>query len=131
MARSIRRRFTSRFSSLSSLRASVVRPSLRSPSSRSACLTQFRIVCSEGSNSRARDNALASPIPPEIGNLASLDFLSLSDNNALTGALPQTLTRVPLAMFYWVATQLCSPPNDAFQQWLQGIATHRGGPQCQ
>ena len=78
----------------------------------------------------ARNN-LTGPIPPEIGSLTSLDFLSLSDNNALTGALPQTLTRVPLAMFYWVATQLCSPPNDAFQQWLQGIATHRGGPPCQ
>ena len=58
MSRSILSRLTSRFSRLISLRASVVRPSLRRPSSRSACLTQFRIVCSDGSNSRATDPGL-------------------------------------------------------------------------
>ena len=36
-----------------SLRASLVRPSLRRPSSKPACLTRFRIVWLEGSHSRA------------------------------------------------------------------------------
>ena len=57
MSRSILSRLTSRFSSLISLRASVVSPSLRRPSSRSAC-SQFRIVCADGSNSRAKDPGL-------------------------------------------------------------------------
>ena len=97
---------------------------------------------------------LAGPIPPEIGNLTGLEWLSLYNNrlvgpippeigkltrlkglwlyeNALTGGLPQTLTRVPLAHFHWYATQLCSPPTNAFQQWLGGIVNHRGGPPCQ
>jgi len=37
----------------SSSRSSVFRPSVRVPSSRSGCLTQFRIACADGSNSAA------------------------------------------------------------------------------
>ena len=77
------------------------------------------------------DNILTGPIPSELGNLTRLEVLSVWDNNGLTGALPQTLIRVPLRAFYWDATQLCSPPNEAFQRWLRGIATHRGGSPCQ
>ena len=58
MSRSILSRLFSRFGRGSSSRASVVSPSLRPPSSRSACLTQLRIVCSDGSNSRASDRTL-------------------------------------------------------------------------
>ena len=39
-------------------RSAVVRPSARRPSSRSACHTQLRIDCAEGSNSRARWSGL-------------------------------------------------------------------------
>lgn len=100
------------------------------------------------------NNQLVGPIPLEIGNLAGLEYLSLYDNhlagpippwigdltrlkglwlynNALTGALPQTLTRIPLTHFHWYATQLCAPPNEAFQQWLRGIVNHHGGLLCQ
>src|SRR5882724_4229696 len=45
----------SRRSRLSSSRSSVVSPSLRLPSSRSACRTQFQIECADGSN--CRDNS--------------------------------------------------------------------------
>ncbi len=75
-------------------------------------------------------NALTGRVPPELGDLAALKSLEIYANPTLSGALPQTLTRVPLATFYWDATQLCSPPNEAFQRWLQGIARHRGGPLC-
>ena len=76
-------------------------------------------------------NDLAGPVPPELGNLAALESLWLHDNAALAGALPLTLTQVPLTAFYWNETQLCSPTNQAFQRWLQGIARHRAGPSCQ
>jgi hypothetical protein len=38
--------------------SSTVSPSVRRPSSRSACLIQFRIDCPVGSNSRARSSGL-------------------------------------------------------------------------
>ena len=48
----------SRLRRRNSLRAEVVSPSPPCRSSRSACLTHLRIVCSVGANSRARDRAL-------------------------------------------------------------------------
>ena len=43
---------------------------VRRPSSRSACLTQFRIVCCEGSNSRARDPGLRPALGAQYGQLS-------------------------------------------------------------
>src|SRR5207247_4748503 len=56
ISRSSRRTLFSRRSLLSSSRSSVVSPSERRPSSRSACLTQFRIACAVGSNCFASDS---------------------------------------------------------------------------
>src|SRR5271156_55860 len=53
ISRSSRSTRFSRRKRLSSARSSVVRPSLRRPSSRPACLSQQRIALVEGSNSRA------------------------------------------------------------------------------
>lgn len=58
ISRSSRSLRTSRRSRRNSSRSAVVVPSLRRPSSRSACLTQLRIDCAEGSNSRARWSGL-------------------------------------------------------------------------
>src|SRR6266540_5031879 len=58
ISRSSFSRAFSRRSRASSSRSSVRRPSVRVPSSSSACLTQFRIDCADGSNSRARSCAL-------------------------------------------------------------------------
>ena len=54
----MRSRLISRSLRSMSSRICVVSPSLRRPSSRSACLTQFRMVCSVGSNSRASEPGL-------------------------------------------------------------------------
>ena len=75
------------------------------------------------------DNQLSGSIPPEIGNLTELQSLILH-NNPFSGALPQTLTNVPLSVFLWHTTGLCSPPNEIFQRWLQGISAQRGGGRC-
>src|SRR2546425_656877 len=52
ISRSSRRALTSRRRRRTSSRSSVVRPSERRPSSRSAWRSQFRIVCADGSNCR-------------------------------------------------------------------------------
>ena len=52
MSRSIRSRLISRLAWLNAWLSNVVKPSLRCPSSRSACLTHLRIAA-EGSNARA------------------------------------------------------------------------------
>ena len=62
ISRSCRSWRFSRRSRWSSFRSCVVRPSSRRPSSRSACSTQLRIVCADGSNSR--------PAPPAFAQLA-------------------------------------------------------------
>ncbi len=58
ISRSSRSRRMSRRRRRNSDRSAVVRPSARRPSSRSACHTQLRIDCAEGSNSRARWSGL-------------------------------------------------------------------------
>ena len=75
------------------------------------------------------NNQLSGSIPPEIGNLTELERLTLH-RNRFSGALPQTLTNLPLLLFLWNATELCSPPNETFQRWLQGISLERGGGPC-
>lgn len=68
-------------------------------------------------------------IPPEFGDLSNLKHLDVSDSG-LDGALPQSLTKLALEVFYWNRTRLCSPDNDEFQEWLDGIEDHQGGRKC-
>ena len=58
----------------------------------------------------------------ELGNLANLAYLGLSDN-PLSGTLPLSLTNLSmLESFRFDNTSLCEPIDDAFQSWLQGIS---------
>ena len=98
-------------------------------------------------------NQLTGPIPPEIGNLRDLRYLNLQRNrladalpleignlrklgdfrlagNGLRGRLPRELVGLPLQLFTWHSTDLCAPPDDAFQQWLKSIRTNLAGPDC-
>ena len=67
--------------------------------------------------------------PPEFGQLHSLRELDVT-NSGMDGALPQTLINVPLELFHWTGTRLCSPNNQAFQAWLVGISDQRGESTC-
>src|SRR5690606_6478475 len=58
ISRSVRRRRFSRLSRSSSSFSRLLSPSVRLPSSSSACFTQFRIACAEGSNSRDSSSAV-------------------------------------------------------------------------
>ena len=74
-----------------------------------------------------RSNQLTGDIPAELGNLSNLTFLGLY-NNQLTRELPQSLTG--LTMLEWLIfynnSELCAPTDEAFQTWLESIATVRG-----
>ena len=69
-------------------------------------------------------NALAGTIPPELGNLANLYSLHLSWNE-LTGAIPPELRNLDLELFLASGTDLCVPPELAFEEWLAAIPERR------
>ena len=72
-------------------------------------------------------NELDGAIPSELGNLTNLTTLWISDNTALKGSLPQSLTNLTkLEVFNYDATGLCAPRDAAFQTWLQGIEETKG-----
>ena len=66
-------------------------------------------------------NQLTGNIPAELGQLTNLESLSLAYNGALSGTLPQALTRLPLVDLLLRETFLCPPQDADFQAWLQGI----------
>ena len=83
-------------------------------------------------------NELTGSIPPELGNLEKLTFLALWINQLtgsippeLTGALPRQLMSLALSTFHWVDTDLCSPTDDNFQEWLESIDDHQGAGECE
>jgi Leucine-rich repeat (LRR) protein/pimeloyl-ACP methyl ester carboxylesterase len=85
-------------------------------------------------------NQLSGAIPPELGNLTGLTRLSLSSNQ-LNGPLPLSFVDlVDLSFFEFHHTNLCEPPDPAFQQWISNIpevygtdviCEHTPPPQCQ
>ena len=74
-------------------------------------------------------NDLTGSVPASLGNLTALEGLLLYDTN-LSGPLPRTLTELTLTTFLWHNTDLCSPPDDEFQDWLETISLMRGGSPC-
>ena len=72
-------------------------------------------------------NQLTGIIPAELGSLTSLEILALGGNE-LTGVVPQTLAGLTMLERFTLHNNpgLCSPVDDAFQTWLQGISTVYG-----
>ncbi len=82
------------------------------------------------SNLRALDlrgSRLTGEIPTELGNLTNLRELNLSSNQ-LTGKLPQSLTGLTMLekLVFENNAGLCAPTDEAFQAWLQGVASVSG-----
>ena len=68
-------------------------------------------------------NRLNGEMPTELGDLSNLKLLFINDNE-LTGVLPQSLTSLSeLESFRFHNSGLCAPIDEAFQTWLQGIAS--------
>ena len=75
-------------------------------------------------------NGLAGRLPANLGAMNRMTVLRI-DGNALSGRVPISLTQVPLREFRYVDTDLCTPTNESFRAWLNGIASHEGtGVEC-
>ena len=75
-------------------------------------------------------NGLAGHLPARMGDLARIAVLRMGDN-ALSGRLPLTLTRLALSELRYAGTDLCTPSEESFQDWLDGISSHEGtGTEC-
>ena len=72
------------------------------------------------------DNGLAGEVPSNLGYLSELLELRIGDNNALSGRLPVSLAGLPLSTLHYAGTDLCSPADDSFREWLNGVASHEG-----
>ena len=72
-------------------------------------------------------NQLMGEIPTELGNLSSLERLYLHSNH-LTGVLPEGLTGLSAleSFLFYNNPGLCAPIDEAFQSWLQSIASAVG-----
>ena len=69
-----------------------------------------------------RDNNLSGFLPPALRSLASLKRLTLAANPALSGPLPEGLSRLSLESLEMEGTSLCSPPGADFQAWLNRLS---------
>ena len=72
-------------------------------------------------------NQLTGEIPTQLGDLSSLEWLFLSGNQ-LTGELPQSLTGLTMLvrLSFDNNAGLCAPTDEAFQAWLQSVASVEG-----
>ena len=76
------------------------------------------------------NNGLSGRIPASLGGLPRLTRLRINGNN-LSGRLPLALTALSLREFNYAETDLCTPANGSFQDWLKSIASHEGtGAEC-
>jgi hypothetical protein len=67
-------------------------------------------------------NSLVGTIPATFGNLSNLEELGVSHNPLMSGSLPQSLKDLSsLDTFWFHDTNLCEPPDAAFQAWLASI----------
>ena len=77
-------------------------------------------------------NGLNGQVPSALANMDRLFALDFYDNPALTGPLPQSLTRLPLSVFSIQNTNVCVPGDDVFQAWIASIEDFAGnGKMCE
>ena len=66
-----------------------------------------------------RDNReLDGPLPPEMGDMAGLEYLSVT-NTGFSGPLPETFARLTVESFYHSGTNLCVPRSLA--EWYESV----------
>ena len=76
-------------------------------------------------------NGLAGALPGDLASLTEMTQLRIGDNEALSGRLPRSLTRLSLDVLHYAGTDLCVPADDSFREWLDGIPSHEGkGVEC-
>ena len=72
-------------------------------------------------------NQLTGEMPTELGNLSNLEQVGINDNQ-LTGELPDSLTGLTMlqGLFFDTNAGLCAQTDEAFQTWLQSVASVSG-----
>ena len=75
-------------------------------------------------------NGLTGRLPQNLGRLTEMTGLRLG-GNALSGRLPLSLAALPLRELSYVGTELCTPVDEAFREWLRAVQSHDGtGLEC-
>ncbi|WP_420635435.1 leucine-rich repeat domain-containing protein [Candidatus Palauibacter sp.] len=75
------------------------------------------------------ENDLVGPLPAELGNLRNLQTLSIG-STGLSGPIPAEFVNLPLVRFLWRNTNLCSPTDREFQDWLASLQVNQGEEPC-
>ena len=70
-------------------------------------------------------NQLAGALPAALAGASSLRRLFLTDNQDLSGALPESLTALRLEALRAEGTDLCAPKNPTFERWLERVRERR------
>ncbi len=75
-------------------------------------------------------NGLVGKLPARLGDLSQMNVLRIG-GNALMGRLPALLAQVALEVLDYSGTELCTPADEAFREWLKAIVSHEGtGVEC-
>ncbi len=76
------------------------------------------------------NNGLSGKIPASLTELTRLTVLRINGND-LSGRLHLALTALSLREFHYANTEICTPANGSFQEWLKTIMSHEGtGVEC-
>ena len=75
-------------------------------------------------------NGLVGTLPSTLGDLSGLTALRIG-GNALSGALPLSLTQLAVRELRYANTSLCAPVDGGFPAWLNTVSSHEGtGQEC-
>ncbi|MEJ2487865.1 MAG: hypothetical protein P8Y68_19285, partial [Anaerolineales bacterium] len=75
------------------------------------------------------DNNFSGTIPSSISNLTNLFLLDISQNPALAGTVPVSITGLGLSLFDFQDTPLCEPIDPTYDAWKAGVTYYYPG-QC-
>ena len=77
------------------------------------------------------NNGVSGKIPASLSELTRLTVLRINGNDDLSGRLPLALTALSLRELHYADTELCTPTNESFHDWVKTIASHEGtGEEC-
>jgi hypothetical protein len=74
------------------------------------------------------DNNFSGTIPSSISSLTNLFMLDVSQNPALTGTIPLSITGLGLTLFDFQDTALCEPVDPTYVTWKANVPYYYPGP---